>query len=408
MKSASGTVLLLLSTSVFADWKFSGNVAPYFQQIMVDPSPISPRQKSGVSASLNLENKMSSKWRFRSDVWFRTDFFAKDAQETFQYIPKNVHFQYRSREFTFRGGFQTMQIDGPDIINPADIVHSKNWVDPTTPVTQSSLGLSFSQEKGDWNWEVLYVPRQTPALLPGAHSPWLPRKNRLPIESEDTEIRIPNDVEYQYLGAKILNNALNHNVTLKIQRKTDAIETQFLYYNGLSNAPYVLTRVTGTLLSVNPDVIAVSSPVRLQPLYYRQHALAGTFNLPLGSWAVHGGINWMKPQGHDVRTPSESSLGVLGVEKSFETGLGMVTTVVDYVRQELQNDNQISFLRSIFQNALAAGVRVPIGEETQVFAGGIYDLTGASSLYRASVSRRVTSSLSVEGQAQFLQGPSKT
>jgi hypothetical protein len=408
MKATSGMMFLLLSTNVMADWKFSGNVAPYFQKIMIDPTTISPSEKGGLMTTLNLEKKFNSRWRFRSDLWMRSDFIAKDARENFQFIPKNFYLQRRSKELTLRLGFQTLQIDGPDLMNPADIVHSKNWVDPTNPVSQSSAGLSLSQEKSDWNWEIFYVPRQTTLLLPGAHSPWLPRENRLPIESADTEIRIPENVRYQYLGGRELNHALDHNVTLKVQHKSDVIETQFLYYNGLSQSPYLLTKVSGSLISVNPDVIAVTSPVKLQPLYYRQHAFAGTFNLPLGSWAIHGGLNYLRPQGTSDSLPPETTLGVIGVEKSFETSLGVVTGILDFVRQKRQNGDQISFLRSIMEEAITGGVRVPLGEEAQLFAGGLYDLVGGSSLYRMTVTRRMTNNLSIEAQGQMLQGPSKT
>ena len=401
-------ILFVLSIPALADWKFSGNVAPYFQKIGIETTPLSPSEKGGVIANLNLEKKLHPKLRLRSDFWMRSDFFARDASESFQFIPKNLYLQFKSKSLTTRLGFQTLQLDGPDLVNPADVVHAKNWIDPTAPVTMSSAGLSFSQEKSDWNWEVFYVPRQTPAVLPGAHSPWLPRENRLPIESEETEIQIPNNVEYQYLGSKTVNQALNHNVTFKIQKKTDSFEAQFVYTNGLSHSPYLLTRVTGTLLSVNPDVIAVTSPVKLIPFYYRHHALAGTFNIPLGTWAIHGGMNWMKPQGSDERIPDETTLGVIGVEKSFETRLGMVTTIFDYVRQKRQDADQISFLRSIMEEAVTGGLRIPLGEETQVFAGGLYDLVGKSSLYKATFTQRMNSSLSVEAQGQILQGPTKS
>ncbi len=408
MKSVSGMMLFLLTTPAIAQWKFSGNVAPYFQKLGIHSTPVAPSEKGGVTANMNLDKKLTPQWRVKSETWMRTDFFAKDARENFQFIPKHLYLQHKSKSLTTRAGFQTLQIDGPDIVNPADVVHSKNWIDPSAPVCMSSAGISFSKEDNDWNWELLYVPRQTAPVLPGAHSPWLPRKNRLPIESENTEVQIPDNVSYQYLGAKPLDHALNHNVTLKIQRKTDALESQFIYYNGLSHSPYLITRITGTLLSLDPQVIAVSSPVKLIPLNYRHHAFAGTFNLPMGSWAIHGGMNVLKPQGKDDRIPSETTLGVIGLEKSFETSFGMITGILDYVRQKRQDGDQISFLRSIMEEAVTGGMRIPLGEETQIFAGGMYDLVGHSSLYKASLSHRLSSSISVEAQGQILMGPDKS
>lgn len=403
MKKFTGMIIFMLSNPLRAEWKYSANVAPYFQKIGLETTTISPAEKAGISGNLNLEKKITPRVKFRSDIWVRTDFFARDAEEAFQYIPKNLYLQHRSI-LTTKFGFQTLQLDGPDLVNPADVVHSKNWIDPTAAVTQSSGGLSIAQEKSEWSWELLYVPRQTTLTLPGSHSPWLPRKNRLPIESEDTEIRIPDDVEYQYLGSKTLNDALNHNVTLKLKRSTETYEGQLLYYNGLSHSPFLLTRVSGSLVSVSPQIIEVDSTVKLIPLFYRHHVLAGTFNIPFDTWALHGGMNWQKPQGNDARIPGETTLFVLGVEKNLETNWGRIIGVFDYVRQKRQDEDQISFLRSILEEAVTGGVRIPVGEETQIFAGGLYDLAGSSSLLKGSVSHRMNANLSVELQGQLLAG----
>lgn len=410
MYSLTPSILLLSFCSLAAasEWKFSGSAGPYINQLGIESSTVTQSQKTGLYSELKLENKINSNWRFKSDTIIRTDFVARDSVEFFQWIPKNLYLQNKRGSLIFKAGFQTLAVDGPDVVNPADVIHAKNWIDPTSPLTMSSAGLSVAQEIDEWNWELFYVPRQTPAVLPGEHSPWLPRKNRLPIESEDLEIRIPNNVRYQNLGATELNNALDNNVTLKVQRKSENLEAQVLYYNGLSQSPFLTTRVSGTLISVNPDVILVDSPVRLKPLYYRHQALAGTFVIPFESWALRGGMNWLKPEGSDDRVPKETTLIVAGLEKSVETPIGLVTGIADYVRQKRQDADQISFLRSVFEEAVTFGLRVPWGEETTFFGGGLYDLVGSSSLYKISASRRLSSAWSAEASGQFLQGPSDT
>lgn len=400
--------IILLSQGVFAQWKSSGSTGPYVNSLQTPDTAGVPADKLGVTFDLKIENKINSQWKFKSDVFLRTDQLARDAVENFQIIPKNFHLQHKRKSLTFKAGFQQMALEGPDIVNPADVVHAKNWIDPTTPITLSSAGLSMSQELDDWNWELFYVPRQTSPVLPGKHSPWLPRSKRLPIESQDTEIRIPDDVKYRYQGARVLNDALDHNLSLKVQKKAESFEGQILYYNGLSQSPFLLTNVSGTLLSVNPEVILVDSPVKLRPLYYRHQVIAGTFLIPMDSWAIRGGFNWMKPEGSSDLVPKETTLAVLGFEKSVETSLGLITGVVDYVRQGRQDDNQISFLRSVFEEAVTVGARIPFGEETQVFTGGMYDLKGQSSVYKIHANRRLSNSWSVEGGAQFLQGPDDT
>jgi hypothetical protein len=392
----------------WAEWKFSGSAGPYLNHLSIPNSTVTQSQKTGLNSEIKLDNKINSNWRTKVEFNLRTDFAARDSVEFFQWIPKNLFLQKRQGPLTFRAGLQTLVVDGPDLVNPADVIHARNWIDPTAPLPMSSAGLSVSQQMSQWNWEILYVPKQTTPVLPGEHSPWLPRKNRLPIESANLEIRIPDNIRYQYVTSKELNNALSNNLTLKVQRKSNKLEFQGLYYNGLSQLPFITTQASGSLISLNPDVILVNGTVKLIPLYYRHQALAGTFMIPFESWAIRGGMNWLRPQGQDSRLPKETTLIVAGLEKSIETPIGVITGVADYVRQKRQNADQISFLRSIFEEALTFGLRVPYGKETTFFGGGLYDLLGSSSMAKFALSHRFTSSWSAQAGAQFLQGPSKT
>jgi hypothetical protein len=400
--------LFILSPVAFAEWKFSGNAGPYINSLTLPSTTVSPAQKSGLQTEMRLDNKYSSTTRLKAELWMRTDFIAKDGVESFQWNPKNLYLQKKTGPLVFRAGFQTLSIDGPDIVNPADVIHSKNWIDPTSPVTYSSLGLSASQEIGKWNWEVFYVPEQTRPVLPGEHSPWLPRKNRLPVESNTTEFRIPDNVRYQYLHSKEIQNSLHNNISLKIQRKSEKLETQFVYYNGLNQSPYLLTQVDASLIASQPkQILLVNSPVHLVPLYYRHQVVAGTFTIPLGSVALKGGANWYKPMS-DSRVPGETSTVVGAIEKNLETSFGMITFIAEYIRQKRQVESQINFLRSFFQEAISVGTRVPVGEETTFLLGGIFDQRGHSSIYKFSVNRRITNSWSADASAQYLQGPSST
>lgn len=408
MKSL-GLFLLLFPCAAWAEWKMGGSAGPYINAFQFSTTNNVPTQKAGVQLDLKLDKKFDSNWRFRSDTWVRTDFNSPDAVERFQWNPKNLYLQRKSGGFTFRVGFQTLAVDGPDMVNPADIVHSKNWVDPSSPVTLGSAGISISQEVSNWNWELFYVPSQTRPVLPGEHSPWLPRENRLPIESVDTELRIPNDVSYQYLSPTELDDATKHNVTAKVQHKSESFEFQVIYYNGLSQSPFLLTEVNATLIAVSPkQILLVDSPVKLRPLYYRHEAIAGTFVLPFESWAIRGGFNWLKPKQSDDRVPGETSMAVLGLEKNIETSWGMITGIVEHVRQKRQDESQISFLRSVMEEAWTLGLRIPWGDETTFLIGGIYDQVGRSSVYRGAVTHRLSNSWSIEAGAQYLHGPTDT
>jgi len=348
-------------------------------------------------------------YKFRSDFEFQTDYLTKDSQEQFQFNPASFYFEAKTNPLKWRAGFQTIVPEGPDILNPADVIHSKNWIDPMSPTHLSSLGLSVSQEIDAWQWEAFFIPRQTEPVLPGDYSPWWPREKRLPIESQNTEIRVPEGVAYKVNEPTELNQALKNSFMLRLLRKSENFEFQTVFYEGFSQDPHLLTVSTLTLIATgSKEILQLDSPVLLMPLYYKHRVAAMTFVFPFESWAIKGGANWMKPLGDDSRIPGERSTGVLGFEKSFETRKGLVTAILQYQGQNRQDKNQISFLRSIYESAYSLAFRIPWGEETQFLGGVIYDSIGKSSILRLSASRRLTDSWTADLEGNFLQGPEDT
>lgn len=408
MKTIGFWIVMMTSSEVLAQWKFSGQAGSYLNDLAVPSSTVSQSEKSGLHLDVKLDYKFNSPWRFKSDTTLRTDFVARDPEEFFQFMPRNFYLQRKSGSVLMKAGIQQFAVDGPDIVNPADVINSKNWIDPTNPLALGSPAVSFSQEAGSWNWELFYIPKQITPVLPGTHSPWLPRKKRLPIESDDTTVLIPDNVKYQFSKSRTLNNATDNNFGFILKRKSEKLEAQLLYFNGLSTSPFLLTDIQGRLLSIKPFVIEVDSPVKLTPLNYRHEAIAGTFLLPFESWAIRGGFNFLRPLGSSEALPHKTNLMVLGFEKNMETSLGMVTGIVDYIRQERQNENQISFLRSVFEEAVSFGVRIPVKEETSMLAGVLYDLKGHSSLLKVSINHRLNNSWSLEAGGQSLNGPDDT
>lgn len=399
----------LIVTSAHAQWKSSGSISSQAQSFEFPTRRNVPAQKAGLVPELRLDGKFQNDWRIKSELWARTDFVSPDHQEFFQWNAKNLYLQKKTAGLVWRLGYQTLALEGPDLVNPTDVIHSKNYVDPTAPVTLGSAGLSLSQELEHWRWDVFYVPFQTRPVLPGPHSAWLPRSRRLPIESANTEIRVPSDVTYQYRTPEELNSALKHNYSLRVGRKSEKLEFQGVYYNGLAHTPFLVTDSNASIVASSPTtILQVNGTVGLKPIYYRQQVVAGSFTLPFESWAIRGGGNWMGPIGNDSRIPRETSMGVLGLEKSIQTAWGMITAIVEKVYQRRLNQNQISFLRSINQDAWAAGLRIPMGEETTFSVGGIYDQKGGSSVYKSGLSRRLSDSWSAELAAQFIQGPKQT
>ncbi len=389
--------------TAFADWKAGGSIGAYYQQYSFQSTSQYANQAAGADLELMTDWKSrKGTWKWKSQLELKSDQLSKDSEEMTWFNPKQFYIENKSSPVVIRGGYQTIIPDGPDILNPADVIHSKNWKDPSNPAHMSSAGLSLSQEIEEWQWEIFYIPRQTTPKLPGEQSAWWPREKRLPLESEFiTEARIPADIEYKVDDAVEINKALNNNVAARVQRKSEAFEGQLVFYDGLSQDPHLFFNASSTNF-------VLDSPVILIPFYYRHQVIAATFVLPFSSFSFKGGANWIKPTGTDARLPGEESTNVIGIEKNFETRKGIVTVLVQHEGQKRQAKDQISFLRSIYENAWSLGLRIPWGENFDLLAGGVYDTVGKSSVAKLAMTRRLSESLSVTVDAQWLQGPEET
>lgn len=405
VKGMAVLVMLLiagLTSFARAEIKHSGSAQIYYQKYAFAPSTKFSNQAAGLELNLKTDWKANRQWRLRSDLELQTDQLSKDPEEMTQFNPKSFFIENKSTPVVMKLGYQTLIPDGPDILNPADVIHSKNMKDPTSPQALASAGLSLSQEWDLWQWEIFYIPQQTKPRLPGEQSAWWPREKRLPLESEFvTEAQIPSDIDYKITDEIEINQALKNNYAFRLQRKSESFEALLLYYEGLSQDPHLF-------FSASSTNFVLDSPVLLIPFYYRHQVVAGTFVLPIGSFSLKGGANWIKPVGDDTRLPGEESTNVIGIEKNIETRKGIVTVLVQHEGQKRQAKDQISFLRSVFENAWSLGLRIPWGEDTQLIGGYIYDTVGKSSVSKASLTRRLTDSLSVNLDGQWLDGPENT
>ena len=285
-------LLVLLSvffqhSPAFAKWQSSGSLQGYYQQYSLSPNDETVNAAAGLNFQWKLDVKSQKVWRFKSELEFQTDQITKDPAEKFRFNPRSFYLENRSSEITLRAGYQTILPDGPDFLNPADVIHSKDYKDPTHPKSLGTAGISLSHEGTDWQWEAFYIPQQTKPKFPGDRSPWWPRGKRIPIESDDTEFQVPADIKYQVSEGEEIGKALTQNYALRLGHKAASFETQLVYYEGLSQDPNLVIDSSGTLLALSPRLILImNSPVILKPLFYRHRVFAGTFVLPLETWAI--------------------------------------------------------------------------------------------------------------------------
>ena len=354
--------------------------------------------------------QISSRADYKSRAFkLKSDFtFQNQTPDTILQI-KNLYFEVPQGGFKTRWGYQTLQIDGPDFANPAKVMNAENWTDPTNPLTLASLGVSVSLEYVQWQFDFLYIPQQTSTVLPHQKSPWWPRQKRLLIESEDTELKIPDDIQYEIRKNEMIDDADLNNFVFVMKQKSESIETQLVLYDGLSTNPFILTELTASVISLNPtQILLLESPVILKPIGYRHFVTAGTFLIPFDTWSLKGGLQFSKPKNSDERIPDSTQSATLGIEKNWDTSLGVTTHIFQLTHEPTAEKSQLSFLRSIFAKAVCYGVRIPLNDESDVLAAIIYDTIGKSSVHRSQFNFRMSESTSFSLAGQWLSGPKET
>lgn len=400
--------ILAHSTFALAQFKNSGSLGLHAQKYEYDLGNDFKSDFLNWTLSSRIDYK-SFHFKLKSDLNIQDEFSQNSAESETLIQIKNLYFELPLNKIKTRWGYQTLQVDGPDFANPANMMHAENWTDPTNPLTLASLGLSASYEFEQWQVELLFVPKQTLARLPHEKSAWWPRQKRLMVETEDTELRIPDDIKYNIQEMELIDDADLNNVALLIKQKGESLETQIAVYDGLSMNPFILTELTAQVISLNPtQILLLESPIILKPIGYRHSVTAATFLIPFETWSIKGGTQFSKPKKSDDRIPDSSQSSTLGFEKNWETSLGMTTHILQLTHEPTAEKNQLSFLRSIFAKAVCYGVRVPLSDESDVLAAHIYDTIGQSTVTRTQFNYRLNDATSFLLSAQWLSGPKDT
>lgn len=350
----------------------------------------------------NLSLQWGNSFSFTAEAALIHDIDAKSSQNRQQFLPKNFFFQYQKGSYTLKFGTQLATISVTDFLNPFDVIHAKDFKNPTNPESMGSDGFSISRDSGEFIGSVLYIPLQRVGVLPAETSPWWPREKRLPIENSFVqEAALPASLEYQITGGEELQRARSNNWMIRGQWIFPRFESALQFYEGLAQDPHVF-------VTANSTNFILDSPVILTPFYYKHQVTSLSFNFLLESWNIKIAGNRSQALGSDSRLPEAESSAVFAIEKNQEFKFGMLTWVFENTRQFRKSQNQISFLRSVFENAWILGSRIPIYDNHQVLIGLVYDSVGRSNLIRANYKYRVSDHWSVESEAQALQGPQET
>lgn len=319
--------------------------------------------------------------------------------------PREFFIEMPLENFYLRAGYETLKFEGTDGLNPMDIASMKDLGDPLASPTRASGGVHAGYSGESTDFEMMYIPRQTESSVPGENSQWWPRRLTLPLRSGNTELRLPDRVEYVVQSRREVDEALSNNVASRFQFRSSYADFAIAGYEGASQTPALIPRLKG---SVVPDptktILQLESPVRITPLDYRVRTGSAILSIPLGSWIIRAATRHDQPLGDSIGVPTWSDQTVAGIEKTTELGSNSVTTIVQGSWIHRPEGSSLPSLQEVFDHAVLLGLRYPLGESWTILASGI-SMKDGSYVAQLNVTRRWESGWSIDGGWLGMDGP---
>ncbi|MGZ3768276.1 MAG: hypothetical protein ACXVCP_12740 [Bdellovibrio sp.] len=356
--------------------------------------------------------KYKDNWRINLKPTYIANPNNKSEEERNFFDFTEGYVRYQGETASIQAGYNVFSWGVTDGYNPLDVVNSRQYFDPLHNRKLGALSLIFSQTLNIWDYELIYIPQNRGATLPGHNSRWLPRKIFVPqTVDNDVVLILPEVLRYNYSSRQNLDNALDNNVGLRIQRHGSFLEMGLTYFEGDALFPLVQPVVTGTIVEVSPKtVIKVDPDITLNTKNYKIRQ--GGLSLVTSQWdfLFKYVTSYTQSLGKDPLLPGWLHENVLGLEKNFNLGNnGSVIGILQYsfINSERRNESNLSFTE-IFRRSWMIGGKMIWKEIWNFSLLGLYDDVRASSFIEASMGRRFFDVWNVSLTATAIQGAPDT
>src|SRR5690606_2978657 len=112
-------------------------------------------------------------------------------------------------------------------------------------------------------------------------------------------------LRYQILEPEVLNQAVEQNGSMRVQYHLGNLDVALGAVEGLATPPLLIPIIDVSPIEVSPrTVYQLQSPVRIQPLLYRQRSIGGNLVWTLGDYIIRASASHTQPLGDDRRLPS--------------------------------------------------------------------------------------------------------
>lgn len=336
---------------------------------------------------------------------------SSDEEKTF-FDLSETYVRFQTDTYSLQAGNTLYSWGVTDGYNPLDIINAKQYFDPLHSRKLGALSLTFSQTLDIWDYELVLIPTNREALLPGPESRWLPREIYIPqTPDNDLVLLLPQNLRYRYGTRQSLENALQNNIAFRIQRHGSVLDLALSFFEGAAPFPLIQPTVTGTITQISPKtVISVDPDVLLNTKNYRLRQ--GGFSLVSSQmdFLLKFATSYSQSLGEDPLLPGWTHENVLGLEKTFNLGSeGILIAVLQhsFITAQRTDDSNLSVVE-IFRRGWMLGGKLSWKEVWNFSLLSLYDSIHGSHYEELGISRRFFDRWVVNLTGNFIQGPHDT
>lgn len=356
--------------------------------------------------------KYLDSWRFIASPSLILSPNNKSLEEQTFFDLNDFFIRFKTETWSIQLGQAIYSWGVTDGYNPIDVVNQKQYFNPLQSDKLGSPSLLFTQGFNAWDYELIYIPKNREAQLPGTHSRWLPRKVFIPQSPEnDLVLKLPDELAYRYSERQNIDNPLDNNIALRVQYRGDFVDATLSAYDGVGAFPIVQPEVSGvieqvspkTVIRVDPDVVLHTKNFRL-----RQSGLSLVSNQQ--SYLLKYATSYTQTLGEDPLLLGWTHENILALEKTWNVGTeGLLITVLQhsFLNSEETNDSNLS-MQEIFRRAWMVGGTLNWKEVWTFSFMGLYDSIHSSHFEEFSISRRLLDSWMLQVSSIFIDGPPET
>jgi hypothetical protein len=359
-----------------------------------------------------LSGKFSEDYRLYFKPNFLWDPQNNSKEERLFFDAGQAYFKYKGDTTSVQVGNNILNWGVTDGYNPLDVVNVRQYHDPLHSAKLGALSVLLSHSSELSEQELIYIPKNQSALLPGTHSRWLPRQIFVPRTiGNDVVLLLPDTLNYTYESRETLNEALDNNLGLRLQWHLGAIDLSFSGYEGVAGFPIVQPKVTGTVIQISPKTILQTDPdITLGSKNFRHRVAGFSWVSSQQNFLFKYATSYSQSLGEDPLLPGWTHENIVGLEKNFNMGAeGLLVGILQYsfINTEKDNDSNLS-VTEIFRSAWMAGGRFSWGDLWTLTALGLYDALRHSNFQQYSAARRIHDVWTLQLSTELITGQEDT